>query len=152
MDLKCGVFSLEEFKPISNLVWSAKIALYVSIIDVSYSLFSYKIFLLRDFLNTHTHTQIQVHNLKFMYDFGIYNQIFPYVIECSVTLPENWLLKSKGRDKDALSTFYSKGNYKHSGPDISDFLIVSRTPARPSHLHYSFPTSFLVSTKSTGES
>ena len=139
---------MEEFKPISNLVCSAKIALYVSIIDVSYSLFSYKIFLLRDFLNTHT----QVHNLKFMYDFGIYNQIFPYVIECSVTLPENWLLKSKGRDKDALSTFYSKGRCKHSGPDILDFLIVSRTPARRSHLHYSFPTSFLVSTKSTGES
>lgn len=56
MDLKCGIFSLEEFKPVSNLVWSAKIAVYVSIIDVSYSLFSYKIFLLRDFLNTHTHT------------------------------------------------------------------------------------------------
>lgn len=151
MDLKCDVFSLEEFKPISNLVLFAKIALYVSIIHVFCSLFSYKIFLLRDFLNTYTQTQVP--NLKFMYDFGIYNQIFPYVIECSVTLPENWLLKSRGRDKVALSTFYSKGSYKHSGPDISGFLIVSRThPARPSHLHYSFPTSFLVSTKSTGES
>ena len=152
MDLKCGIFSLEEFKPISNIVWLPKLH-YVSIIDVFYSLVSHKIFLLRDFLNTHTHRQTQVNNLNFMYDFGIYNQIFPYVTECSVTLPENWLQKSKGRDKDALSTFYSKGSYKYSGPDISDFPIVSRTHlARTNHLRYSFPTSFLVSTKSTGES